>query len=121
MFHCIHDQVLNDDGRTTSTREKILTITVKRGWSEGTKVSFEKEGDQGPNRIPGAVGARSMWIGRCDTVFFFPADIIFEVKDKVHPLFKRDGTDLVFDSTISLLVVRSCLQNSGHTWDPYFT
>lgn len=46
-------QVLNDDGRTTSTREKILTITVKRGWSEGTKVTFTKEGDQGPNRIPG--------------------------------------------------------------------
>ena len=49
-------QVLNDDGRTTSTREKILTITVKRGWSEGTKVTFAKEGDQGPNRVPGNTG-----------------------------------------------------------------
>lgn len=47
------NQVLNDDGRTTSTREKILTITVKKGWLEGTKVTFTKEGDQGPNRIPG--------------------------------------------------------------------
>ena len=47
------NQVLNDDGRTTSTREKILTIKVKQGWKEGTKVTFPKEGDQGPNRIPG--------------------------------------------------------------------
>ena len=35
-----------------STREKILTITVGRGWREGTKVRFTKEGDQGPNKIP---------------------------------------------------------------------
>ena len=48
-----HLQVLNEDGRTTTTREKILTVTVKRGWQEGTKVTFAKEGDQGPNRIPG--------------------------------------------------------------------
>lgn len=46
-------QVLNDDGRTTSMREKILTITVKRGWKEGTRITFPKEGDQGPNKIPG--------------------------------------------------------------------
>ncbi len=46
-------QVLNDDGHTTSTREKILTITVQRGWKEGTRITFPKEGDQGPNKIPG--------------------------------------------------------------------
>lgn len=34
------------------------------------------------------------------------ADIIFEVKDKPHQLFKREGTDLVYDSTIPLLIVR---------------
>lgn len=45
--------MLNDDSMTTSTREKILTINVKRGWKEGTKVTFPKEGDQGPNRVPG--------------------------------------------------------------------
>ena len=46
-------QVLNDDGRTTSMREKILTIAVKRGWKEGTRITFPKEGDQGPNKILG--------------------------------------------------------------------
>ena len=49
----ISRKVLNEDGRTTSTREKILTITVKRGWKEGSKITFPKEGDQGPNKIPG--------------------------------------------------------------------
>ena len=59
--------MLNDDGRTTSTREKILTITVKRGWKEGTQITFTKEGDQGPNKIPGGpgsitqVGKRVQW------------------------------------------------------------
>ena len=56
-FPCMYStiiiiQILNEDGQTTSTREKILTITVGRGWREGTKVRFTKEGDQGPNKIP---------------------------------------------------------------------
>lgn len=33
------------------------------------------------------------------------ADIIFEVKDKPHTLFKRDGTDIVFEAKIPLLIV----------------
>ena len=49
----ISRRVLNDDGHTTSTREKILTINVKKGWREGTRITFSKEGDQGPNKIPG--------------------------------------------------------------------
>jgi hypothetical protein len=40
---------------TTSNVEKILTIQVQKGWKEGTKVIFAKEGDQGPNKIPGKV------------------------------------------------------------------
>lgn len=43
------------------------------------------------------------------------ADIIFEVKDKPHPLFKREGVaDLVFYSDIPLLVV-SLIQNLSPT------
>lgn len=33
------------------------------------------------------------------------ADIIFEVKDKPHRLFKRAGVDLVYEPKISLLEV----------------
>lgn len=56
---------MNDDGHTSSIRDKILTITVKRGWLPNTRVTFPQEGDQGPNKIP--------------------ADIVFILKDKSHP------------------------------------
>lgn len=73
---------LNPDGRTTSTEDKILTVDVKKGWKEGTKITFPKEGDQTPSNIP--------------------ADIIFIVKDKPHPVFKRDGSDIIYPAKISL-------------------
>ena len=44
---------MNEDGHTSSIRDKILTITVKRGWRPGTRITFPQEGDQGPNTVPG--------------------------------------------------------------------
>lgn len=46
-------KVLNEDNKTTDQVEKILTINVLPGWRAGTKIVFCKEGDQGPNKIPG--------------------------------------------------------------------
>ncbi|XP_030052983.1 dnaJ homolog subfamily B member 1 [Microcaecilia unicolor] len=73
---------LNSDRRTTRTEDKILTVEIKRGWKEGTKITFPKEGDETPNNIP--------------------ADIVFVVKDKPHPTFKRDGSDIIYPAKISL-------------------
>jgi len=78
----ISRRVMNDDGHTSSIRDKILTINVKAGWQTGTRITFPKEGDQGPNNIP--------------------ADIVFIVKDKAHPLFKRDNNDLHYVATVPL-------------------
>ncbi|XP_071800793.1 dnaJ homolog subfamily B member 13-like [Asterias amurensis] len=78
----ISRRVMNEDGHTSSIRDKILTITVKKGWREGTRITFPKEGDQGPNNVP--------------------ADIVFIVRDKPHPRFKRDGNDLVFTARVLL-------------------
>lgn len=78
----ISRRVMNDDGHTSSFKEKILTITVKRGWKPGTRVIFEQEGDQGPNSIP--------------------ADIVFIVKDKPHPIFRREASNLVYVQKIPL-------------------
>lgn len=50
---------MNEDGHTSSIRDKILTINVKPGWMSGTKITFPKEGDQGPNNIPGMFKAFS--------------------------------------------------------------
>ncbi|NXL93950.1 DNJB1 protein, partial [Alectura lathami] len=73
---------LNPDGKTVRNEDKILTIEVKRGWKEGTKITFPKEGDQTPNNIP--------------------ADIIFVVKDKPHSVFRREGSDIIYPAKISL-------------------
>ena len=54
IIYClIFLKVMNEDGHTSSIRDKILTITVKRGWRPGTKITFPQEGDQGPNNVPG--------------------------------------------------------------------
>lgn len=66
-------KVIGADG-TMKTEDKVLTINIKPGWKSGTKITFPKEGDQHPNRVP--------------------ADIAFIIKDKAHPKFKRDGSDI---------------------------
>ena len=48
-------QVMNEDGHTSSIRDKILTITVKKGWKPNTRITFPEEGDQGPNNVPGMI------------------------------------------------------------------
>ncbi|XP_070760339.1 dnaJ homolog subfamily B member 5 isoform X2 [Enoplosus armatus] len=73
---------LNPDGRSMRTEDKILNIVIKKGWKEGTKITFPKEGDETPENIP--------------------ADIAFVLKDKGHPHFKRDGSNIIFNCKISL-------------------
>lgn len=74
-------KIVLPDG-TARHEDKVLTITVKPGWKSGTKVTFPKEGDQIPGRIP--------------------ADIAFTIKEKPHPKFRREGSDLRYTHRISL-------------------
>ncbi|CAL8267108.1 unnamed protein product [Merluccius merluccius] len=78
----ISRRVMNDDGYTSSIKEKILSITVKPGWNEGTRITFPEEGDQGPNSVP--------------------ADIVFIVRQKTHPWFTRERNNLTYKSSVSL-------------------
>ena len=73
---------LNPDGCTMRSEDKILTVDIKRGWKEGTKITFPKEGDEAPANIP--------------------ADVVFVVKDKPHPVFRREGSDIIYPAKISL-------------------
>ncbi|XP_061701739.1 dnaJ homolog subfamily B member 1a isoform X2 [Syngnathoides biaculeatus] len=73
---------LNPDGRTTRSEDKILSVDIKRGWKEGTKITFPREGDETPTNIP--------------------ADVVFVVKDKPHPVFRREGSDIIYPAKISL-------------------
>lgn len=78
----ISRKVMSPDGRSTHLEDKVLTIDIKPGWKAGTKITFPREGDQSPSTIP--------------------ADIVFIIKDKAHPYFKRDGVDLVYHARITL-------------------
>jgi len=77
----ISRKVHQDDGRVT-TEDKVLKITVKPGWKSGTKVTFSQEGDKFPGRTP--------------------ADIAFIIRDKPHPVFSRDGTNIKYTYKIPL-------------------
>lgn len=72
-------KVLAPDGQSTRIEDKVLTINIKPGWKSGTKITFPKEGDQHPGRVP--------------------ADIVFVIKDKHHPKFKVI-LDLVFQNSL---------------------
>nr|XP_061844089.1 dnaJ homolog subfamily B member 1-like [Nerophis lumbriciformis] len=78
----INRKRLNSDGRTLRTESKILEVEIKKGWKEGTKITFPKEGDETPTNIP--------------------ADVVFLLKDKPHPVFKRDNSDVIYVAKITL-------------------
>ncbi|XP_060168944.1 uncharacterized protein LOC132599679 [Lycium barbarum] len=63
--------------------EEVVTIKVKPGWKRGTKITFEGKGDE----RAGTLGA----------------DIIFSIDEKTHPLFKREGDDLVLGVEVPLV------------------
>lgn len=74
-------KVYSENG-SVSNEDKVLKIDVKPGWKAGTKVTFAKEGDKVPGKIP--------------------ADIAFIIRDKPHPLFARDGANLKYTYKIPL-------------------
>eukprot|EP00054_Salpingoeca_dolichothecata_P013161 m.73287 g.73287 ORF g.73287 m.73287 type:complete len:351 (-) comp20329_c2_seq1:18-1070(-) len=78
----ISRKVLNEDGHTTTIRPKILTIDVQKGWKEGTRITFPKDYNQGPNNVP--------------------ADVVFVLTYKKHPRFTREGNNLIHTAKISL-------------------
>ncbi|KAF5182585.1 Dnaj protein-like protein [Thalictrum thalictroides] len=68
---------------TIVQEEELLRIKIKPGWKKGTKITFEGIGDERPGHLP--------------------ADITFLIDEKRHPLFKRDGDDLVLAVEIPLV------------------
>ncbi|KAF8558193.1 DnaJ-domain-containing protein [Imleria badia] len=66
-----------------STEEKVLEIQVLPGWKSGTKIRFPRAGNEQPN-------------GESQ-------DLAFVVEEKPHPVFTRDGDDLVCHLKIPLV------------------
>lgn len=63
--------------------EKVLEVQIKPGWKEGTKITFENEGDE------------------CDQ-HTIAGDIVFVIRDKPHPLFERVHSDLIHRVKLTL-------------------
>ncbi|XAR72606.1 hypothetical protein NMG60_11019311 [Bertholletia excelsa] len=77
----ISREIADMSGKTMPV-EEILTINIKPGWKKGTKITFPEKGNEQPNVIP--------------------SDLIFIIDEKPHPVFTRDGNDLVVTQKISL-------------------
>ena len=78
----ITKKIVDMSGRQTQVSNE-KEIALKKGWKDGTKITYEKEGDE----LPGVV----------------PADIIFTVQTKPHPLYSRDNDDLIYTLTVTLM------------------
>lgn len=77
------------DKNTLQPEERVIDVEVKKGWKEGTKITFQGEG----NRVSGNA----------------PGDLTFVVREKKHAQFRRDGSNLVFTATITLREVSVCV------------
>ncbi|KAJ8605637.1 hypothetical protein CTAYLR_000122 [Chrysophaeum taylorii] len=75
----------SDDGsdpRDYADETRTLTIHVKPGWKQGTKITFACEGDEGPNLIA--------------------PDLVFELVELPHPSFERRASNLVYTARLTL-------------------
>merc|ERR1740117_2260328 len=59
--------------------ETVLQLDVKPGWKAGTKITFAGEGDEIDNT------------GKAQ-------DVVFVIREKKHPVFARDGSNLLHHS-----------------------
>ncbi|CAI9103844.1 OLC1v1002416C1 [Oldenlandia corymbosa var. corymbosa] len=74
--------VISNEGMIVQ-EEETLKIKINPGWKKGTKITFEGKGDEKPG--------------------LHPADIIFIIDEKRHPVFKREGDDLELGVEIPLV------------------
>ncbi len=70
------------DYTRTTTESKTIEIEVKAGWKTGTRITFERLGDEQPGIVP--------------------ADMVFVLQQKQHVLFERQGNNLLYKASIRL-------------------
>ncbi len=77
----ITKKIYDQSGRSTQISSD-KEIALKPGWKDGTKITYEREGDETPGHIP--------------------ADIVFVVTGKPHDRFVRDGDNLLHVCHVTL-------------------
>merc|ERR1719203_554242 len=85
------------NGKKVNRERKILEVHVDKGMEDGQKITFSGEGDQEPELEPG--------------------DIIIVLDEKAHPVFKRNGNDLIMKMEISLTEALTGLKKAVKTLD----
>ncbi|XP_030513115.1 dnaJ homolog subfamily B member 4-like isoform X1 [Rhodamnia argentea] len=76
-------RVVHDEFGNPKSVEETLKIDIKPGWKKGTKITFPEKGNHEPGTIP--------------------PDLIFVIEEKLHDVFKREGSDLVVTQKVTLL------------------
>lgn len=62
---------------------KTFQIKVKPGWKEGTKITFERDGNESRTQEAG--------------------DVVFVIKQESHDQYKRDGANLIYTAQVKLV------------------
>lgn len=70
-------------GKKVTIERKVLHLPIDKGMKNGQTVEFRGEGDQLPGHTPG--------------------DVIFEIQEKKHARFERNGDDLFHSAKVDLL------------------
>lgn len=84
-------------GRKVTRERKILEVAVDKGMEDGQKITFSGEGDQEPGLEPG--------------------DIIIVLDEKEHPVFKRNGIDLIMKMNINITEALCGMKKAIETLD----
>lgn len=77
------DRCKNCNGHKVERKKKILEVHVDKGMKDGQKITFHGEGDQEPGLEPG--------------------DVVIVLDQKEHPVFQRQGDNLVIKLDIKLV------------------
>uniref|UniRef100_W5N0Q1 DnaJ homolog subfamily A member 1 n=3 Tax=Lepisosteus oculatus TaxID=7918 RepID=W5N0Q1_LEPOC len=85
------------NARKIVRQKKILEVHIDKGMKDGQKITFHGEGDQEPGLEPG--------------------DIIIVLDQKVHPVYTRQGEDLIMNLEIKLVEALCGFQKPIKTLD----
>ncbi|KAJ3177843.1 DnaJ sub B member 13 [Gaertneriomyces sp. JEL0708] len=86
----IERKTLNPDNTTTSPATVLLTIPIKPGYANGTRITFPNVGHQ--TSVPSSSSTPTSLFG----------DVVFILKQLPHPTFERQGQDLIIHKSVEL-------------------
>lgn len=94
------DRCKQCSGKKTIFERKVIHVPVDKGMKDGQRITFNGEGDSGPDIIPG--------------------DVIFVIEQKPHDRFQRKDDNLIYKAEIDLLTAlaggRIAIEHLDERW-----